>query len=210
MCFQQLLFRCSDNFCAITRSLYLEVLTSIVGGLDSSAFCCLDEDTSLQLHAFLAHSLAVCTSLSSAGQERGVACDESIVLQHVKLLQLSFDVTCGNEGKSDPPSVSNEEMPHAKGDSNTPCDEDTFEAFVSVLGCCKNSALLECVLESVSRWGRRERVTEALVGRAKEESDPDILVHVSMQLPLDLPLPCVCFFVVLGKRFMVTSLRMVV
>ena len=70
-------------------------------------------------------------------------------------------------------------------------EENIFESFVGVLSCCRSGALMSSTLDSLSQWGRRkegvakeaiERVVEVLVGRAKRESHPDVLTHVSSRL----------------------------
>lgn len=194
----------------ITRSLYLEVLNSLLTCLDISN---LSESSSLQqLSTLRAHSLALCAGISldqQDQQEGGVACDESVVLQHVKLLHPHFSALRSDEGVADHTPGTASSLPSnapcttSSAPSNAPCttsgapstapcttsgapsnapctaSSQTFEALVSVLGCCRDESLLECTLEAIAGWGRRETITESLVKRVRQESDPDLLVHVS-------------------------------
>jgi hypothetical protein len=146
---------------------------------------------SLQLKRISSQSLAACASLSSAAQQE---IDESIVLQHMKLLQLStgaISVSSADELPSIPyeedisntkePQTSAEGLPRVPYVAATPDyhhDSKTQKMFMSIISCCKTDTLLEHVLDVLSNLERKERVMEMLVHRAMEESDPDILAHV--------------------------------
>ncbi len=177
----------STNPCAITRSLYLEVLNTLfeLVGCEGGGVALLEGDeVHLQLRSLHAHSLDVCRSCQH----------QSSVLQHVRLLvtamQCSSIFHSHHHGSHEPSHDLSHDLSHVP------------EVVLGVLGWTKERTVVTYVLES-SRLleggmeeGRGERALETLVLRGLKDSDPDILSVVSFQVccyakltvPLTLPL----------------------
>lgn len=152
----------SNNSCAVTQSLYLEVLNALleavgheIGGVVSSE----DDDASLQLCTLHAHSLEVCNDCQN----------KSSVLQHARLLATLHSSLSAHFGSHD----------ESHDRSHDPAC--VSEVLLGVLSWTKEPLVVSFILEKRSLL-EGEALLERLVRRAMNDSDPDILSLVSLPL----------------------------
>lgn len=168
---------CSDNRCAITRALYLEILSSLLrrDDIQSTVLSSLDDTSLSQLHTLFAVSREVCTDASSG---LGTA-DSTLLVEHVRLLTLAARYS----SEAAVPAVTSLRGPEGA------------EVLVGVLRHCRDPKVCACVLEGVRSlregrshnslrggegWGLIEESLRTIMFQyVMEQSDPDLLIQVT-------------------------------